>query len=265
MSIRSVLRCLAMMTALLAATAAAAAQAEPAAPAAVRVRVAHLAPFAGSDSATIAVHIDSTAVGGTMAYGGHTDYVALAGGEGDHLIEVLRDGVVVLSEPHTLADGDTSVVVVGDDNVVPLDMLVLAENTDEPGAGHAGLRITHVAVLGATINETKVDVCNETGEIFNGSAAGLRYLRTTSNRLLPIGDYDLKVTRTNAAGDCAGPVAIDPPVLTLAEGTKTNLFLVGDGANQTLAVFTFADGLIGDDGPPPTSGKLYLPVLAASS
>lgn len=265
MSIRSVLRCLFVGVALIALTATAAAQAEPAAPAAVRVRVAHLAPFAGSDSATIAVHIDGAAVGGTMAYGSHTDYVAIAGGAGDHLIEVLRDGEVVISETYTLADGDTSVVVVGDDNVVPLDLLVLAENVDEPGVGHAGLRITHAAVLGATIDDTKVDVCSQTGELFNGSAAGLRYLRTTSNRLLPIGDYDLKITRTDAAGDCAGPIAIDPPVLTLAEGTKTNLFLVGDGHNRALAVFTFADGLIGDDGPPPSSGTLYLPVLAASS
>ncbi len=265
MSIRSVLRYLFMITALLAATTAAAAQAEPAAPAAVRVRVAHLAPFAGSDSATIAVHVDGAAVGGMMAYGGHTDYIGLAGGEGDHLIEVLRDGAAVLSETHTLVDGDASIVVVGDDDILPLALLVIDENVADPGVGRASLRITHAAILGATIDDTKVDVCSQAGEIFNGSAAGLRYLRTTTARLLHDGDYDLKITRTDAAGDCAGPIAIDPPVLTLAEGTKTNLFLVGDGHNRALAVFTFANGLIGDDGPLPASGKLYLPVLAASS
>jgi len=265
MSIRSVLRCLFVGAALIALTTTTAAQAEPAAPAAVRVRVAHLAPFAGSDSATIAIHVGGAAVGGEMAYGGHTDYIALAGGEGDRLIEVLRDGAVVISETHTLADGDTSIVVVGDDNILPLDLLVIDENVADPGIGRASLRVTHTAVIGATIDETKVDVCSQAGELFSSSAAGLRYLRTTTARLLHDGDYDLKITRTAAAGDCAGPVAIDPPVLTLAEGTKTNLFLVGDGHNRALAVFTFADGLIGDDGPGPSSGTLYLPMLAASS
>ena len=46
----------------------------PNAPTAARVRIAHLAPFAGSDSATITVHIDGAAVGGALAYGDHTDY-----------------------------------------------------------------------------------------------------------------------------------------------------------------------------------------------
>ncbi|HOU39994.1 MAG TPA: DUF4397 domain-containing protein [Promineifilum sp.] len=263
MSNRSILRCLFIVAVL--AVSVAAAQAEPNAPAAVRVRVAHLAPFDGSDAASIAVHVDGAAVGGTMAYGGHSAYITLPGAAGDHLIEVLRDGAVVLAEPHALADGDTSIVVIGDDSQVPLDLLVLDENLAEPGVGRAGLRITHVAAIGATIDDTKVDICSQTGELFNATAAGLRYTRTTSYRLLPVGDYDLKITRLNAGGSCLGPVVIDPPVLTLAEGTKTTLFLVGDGTNQTLAVFTFADGLIGDDNPPATGGTLFLPVLAASS
>jgi len=265
MSIRTVPRCLFVVAVLLMTATAAVAQAEPAALAAVRVRVAHLAPFDGSDSATIAVRIDDAAVGGTMAYGAHTDYIALAGGEESRLIEVLRDGEVIISEGHTLADGDTSIVVIGDDDLVPLDLLVIGENVDDPGEGRAGLRVTHVAVLGATIEETKVDVCSQDGDIFNSSAAGLRYPRTTGNRLLPADDYDLKITRTNVAGDCAGLTVINPPPLTLAEGTKTNLFLVGDGANQTLAVFTFELGLIGDDNPQPAGGTLFLPMLAASS
>lgn len=263
MPIRSILRCF-FAVAVLAVTAAAA-QAEPTAPLAVRVRVAHLAPFDGSNAASIAVHVDGAAVGGTMAYGGHSDYVSLPTGEGDHLIEVLRDGAVVLSQTSAFVDGDTSVIVIGDEAQVPLGVLVLSENLGEPGVGRAGLRITHIAAIGTTIDATKVDVCSQTGEVFNGSATGLRYTRTTSYRLLPIGDYDLKITRTNAGGACAGPVVIDPPVITLTEGTRTTLYLVGDGTNQTLAVFTFADGLIGDDNPPPTGGKLFLPVLAASS
>lgn len=264
MFIRAVLRYLLVGTTLIIFTAAASAQARPAAPVAVRVRVAHLAPFTGSDSATIAITIDGAAAGGTMAYGGHSDYIGLAGGEGERLIEVLRDGAVIISETRTLTDGDHSVVVIGNDNLVPLSLLVLDENVETPSPGRAGLRITHVAVIGATIDETRVDVCSQEGVPFSSNGASLRYPRTTGNRLLLAGDYDLKITRTNDAGDCAGTVLIDPPSITLAEGTKTNLFLVGDGVNRTLAVFTFAAGLIGDDGPPPSSGKLFLPLLAGS-
>ena len=234
------------------------------APTAVRVRIAHLAPFAGSDNATITVEIDGAAVGGTLKYGDHTAYVALAGAAGPRTVEVFRDGVVALTDSVTLADGDSSLVVTGDDDQVPLDVLVINDTLADPGEGMVGLRVTHVAAIGATIEATQVDVCSQEGQIFHGSAAGLRYNRTTTYRLIPANTYDLKVTRfidiENA--ECSGAVVIDPPPIPLAEGTKTTLFLVGDGNNQPLAVFTFDAGLIGDDSP--TESRLYLPAVRAN-
>ena len=232
------------------------------APTAVRVRIAHLAPFPGSDNATITVEINGTAVGGTLKYGDHTTYVALAGAAGPRTVEVLRDGVVTLTDSVTLADGDSSLILTGDDDQVPLDVLVINDTLAEPGEGMVGLRVTHVAAMGATIEATQVDVCSQEGQIFHSSAAGLRYNRTTAYRLIPANTYDLKITRFIEDAECSGAVVIDPPPIPLAEGTKTTLFLVGDGNNQPLAVFTFDAGLIGDDSS--TESRLFLPAIRAN-
>jgi hypothetical protein len=256
---RSIWPRLLALAALLLGVGVAAAQDAPAAPAAVRVRIAHLAPFAGSDSATIAVQVGGAAVGGMLAYGDHSAYQTLAAGPGTHTIQVLRDGAVAVSEAVTFDDGDASIIVTGDENNVALSVLVLDDDLAAPGAGQVGLRVTHVAAIGATIEATQVDVCSQDGAIFHSSAAGLRYNRTSAYRLIPANTYDLKVTRYNEATPCAGSVLIDPPAVALAEGTKTTLFLVGDGPNQPLAVFTFDEGLIGDDSP--TESMLYLPAI----
>ena len=232
------------------------------APTAVRIRIAHLAPFPGSDNATITVEINGTAVGGTLKYGDHTTYVALAGAAGPRTVEVLRDGVVALTDSVTLADGDSSLILTGDDDQVPLDVLVINDTLADPGEGMVGLRVTHVAAMGATIEATQVDVCSQEGQIFHSSAAGLRYNRTTAYRLIPANTYDLKITRFIENAKCSGAVVIDPPPIPLAEGTKTTLFLVGDGNNQPLAVFTFDAGLIGDDSS--TESRLFLPAIRAN-
>ncbi len=253
-------RLVALLTLLLAAGVAGA-QDAPTTPTAVRIRIAHLAPFAGSDSATIQIQIDGAAVGGTLAYGDRTAYLPLSGAAGARSVQVLRDGAVALTDSIMLADGDNSLAVIGDDNNVPLDVLVVDDNLSGPEEGKASLRVTHVAAIGATIEATRVDVCNQDGILFNPSSAGLRYNRTSSDKDIDPNAYDLKVTRFNEANPCTGALVIDPPPIPLAAGTKTNLFLVGDGTNQPLAVFTFEEGLIGDDSP--TQRQLNLPVVLA--
>lgn len=256
---RSILPRLLALVLLLLIVGVAGAQDAPTAPTAVRVRVAHLAPFAGSDSATIAVKVAGAAIGGTLAYGDHTGYQALAAGQGTHTIQVVRDGAVAITEAVTFDDGDASIIVTGDDDNVALAVLVLDDDLAAPGEGQTGMRVSHVAAMGATIEATQVDVCSQGGVIFHSSAAGLRYNRTSAYRLIDAGTYDLKVTRFVEDNPCTGPVVIDPPAITLAEGAKTTLFLVGDGPNQPLAVFTFEEGLIGDGSR--VESMLYLPAI----
>lgn len=260
---RSILPRLLALVALLLGVSVAGAQDAPAAPAAVRVRIAHLAPFAGSDSATIAVQIDGVAVGGTLAYGDHTAYLTPAGAAGPRNVQVLRDGAVALTASVTLADGDNSLIVTGGASDLPLGVLALDDNLADPGVGNAGLRVTHVAPIGNTIPATQVDVCTQDGVSFHNSAVGLRYNRSSAYRIIPANTYDLKITRfVNEDTPCVGTVVIDPPPITLNEGSKTTLFLVGDGTNQPRAVFTFEDGLIGDGSP--TESQLNLPVVFAN-
>jgi hypothetical protein len=172
---------------------------------AVRVR-AHLAPSPVPITPRLP-EINGTAVGGTkMAI----IPVARRSRRAAHC-RVLRDGVVALTDSVTLADGDSSLILTGDDDQVPLDVLVINDTLADPGEGMVGLRVTHVAAMGATIEATQVDVCSQEGQIFHSSAAGLRYNRTTNYRLIPANTYDLKITRFIEDAECSGAVVIGRP------------------------------------------------------
>jgi hypothetical protein len=256
------------LLAILLTAAVAAAQDSPTAPTAVRVRVAHLAPFPGSDNANITVRINGTPRAANLAYGGRTDYVTLGGGAGNRVVEVVRNGTVLNTRTVMLEDGDSSIIVIGNEDEVAIGVLVVNDSQPEPGETETGLRVFHVAPIGATIDATRVDVCSQDGIIFNDLARGLRFGRNSplaGYKPLPIGTYDLKVTRYVATTECAGTLLIDPPPLSLGAGVGTTLYLVGDGPNQPLAVFTFAAGLIGDGNPPPTGAKLFLPVAVSQN
>lgn len=255
---RSSLARLIVLAALLLVASVAAATAAPAAPTAARVRVAHLAPFPGSSNATISVQIAAAPVGGTLAYGDRTNYITIPGGAGNYNATVLHNDGVVYSEPITLTDGDASLVVIGDQTQVPLDILLLDETLPDPGPGAGGIRFVHVAAIGATIDATRVDVCFQDGDPFHNTGNAFRYLRTTAYRVLPAGPYDFKFPRYNEANPCAGEVLIDPPPLPIATGARRTVYLVGDGNNQPLANFTFGEGIIGSEA---GNTKLYLPSL----
>lgn len=254
---RSSLARLITLAALLLLAGAAATQAAPEAPTAARVRVAHLAPFLGSNNANISVQVAAAPIGGNMRYGDRTDYVNVAGGAGDYIATVLHQGGIIYSEPITLTDGDSSIIVVGDQTQVPLDILLVDDTLADPGPGAGGLRFVHVAALGATIDATRVDVCFQDGDPFHNTSLAFRYLRTTAYRLLPAGPYDTKITRYNEANPCGGEVLINPPPLMVSVGARRTVYLVGDGTNQDLAVFTFGEGIIASEG----DQRLFLPTL----
>lgn len=254
----SLARLIVLVTLLLAGTAAVQAQSNtPNAPTATRVRVAHLAPFPNSNNATISVQIAAAPVGGTLAYSNRTNYVTIPGGAGTYNATVLHNGGVVYSESITLTDGDASLIVIGDQTQVPLDILVVDDALADPGPGAGGIRFVHVAAIGATIDATRVDVCFQDGDPFHNTGNAFRYLRTTAYRILPAGPYDFKFPRYNETTPCSGEVLIDPPPLMIATGARRTVYLVGDGTNQETAVFTFEDGIIASQ----AGSKLFLPTL----
>lgn len=250
----SLARLIVLAALLMVAVGAAAAQA---APTAARVRVAHLAPFLGSNNATISVQVAAAPIGGNLAYGGRTNYVTVAGGPGDYIATVLHQGGIIYSEAITLTEGDSSIIVVGDQTQVPLDILLVNDTLADPGPGAGGLRFVHVAALGATIDATRVDVCFQDGDPFHNTSLAFRYLRTTAYRLLPAGPYDTKIARYNETTPCSGEVLINPPPLMVGVGARRTVYLVGDGTNQDLAIFTFGEGIIASEG----DQRLFLPTL----
>lgn len=231
-----------------------------AAPLAVRLRVAHLAPFAASgEDATLSVEINGTPLPTDLDYGDHLDYQSLAAGPGDYQIQVSLDGGVIISKTVTLADGDNSLAIIGDMNNTPADVWALSDTVAPPGAGRTVLRVAHAAPIGATIDETRVDVCTQDGVPFDNSANNLRYRQASSFKSIPAATYDLKITRAVESAPCSGDIVIDPPEIELANGAITTLYLIGDGTNRPMAVFTFQEGIIGE--PEPTNGTIFVPAI----
>lgn len=258
---RMSLLCLMALAAVLLLAGRAHAQAGPAAPEAIRLRVAHLAPFPGSSTANISITVNGAAVASGLAFGGRTDYQAIAGDPGSFTVEVLRDGASIHSQSVNLIDGNHSLVFIGDTTQVPLALWVIDDTRATPPPGTGELRVAHAAAIGATIPATLVDVCSQDGQPFQPGSNGLRYFRATAYRQLSIGEYDLKITRRTSDTACAGSLLVDLPPWALPEGTATTLYLVGDGVNQPLNGFTFADGLLLDEPPPPVESRAFIPAL----
>lgn len=233
----------------------------PAAPTAIRVRVAHLAPFPGSSANDITIALNGVTLGASMSYGDKTDYQTVAGAPGTFTVEVTRQGAPVdlLTDAVTLVDGDQSLVLIGDITQIPLDVLLADDTRDPPPAGRGDLRVAHAAAIGNSNDTTKVEVCSQDGLPFQPGADALRYNRTTTFKQLDAGEYDLKVMRFVEDPACSGQLAIDLPLVTLPSAAVTTLYLVGDGTNHPLTGFTFADGLLGEQ--PPEQSQVMIPAL----
>lgn len=228
---------------------------------ATRVRIAHLAPFvAGGENSTVTIELNNTPLSAGLGYGDREDYSSLVSGPGNYQINVSFAGGTIISKTVTLDDGDYSLAIIGDMNLVPADLLTLPDNADPPAAGRTILRVAHTAPIAATADETRVDVCTQDGIPFDNSANNLRYKQASSYKSIPAATYDLKITRAVEDAPCTGQIVIDPPEIALPEGAITTLYLVGDGTNRPKAVFSFEEGIIGVD-PEPHNGFIFFPTI----
>jgi hypothetical protein len=229
----------------------------PQAPDAVRIRIVHLAPFAGSSTDNMTVTINGNPVGGAIQYSEWIDYQTMPGGPGDYTVAAFRNGNPFASKVFTLPDGDHTIAIIGNLEVggtLP-QLWHYSDVVEPPDLGKTKLRVVHVASIGATLAETSVDVCNQAGVLFTPTALDLRYREATIFVSFNPGTYDFKMTRwiDGALTPCTGAVVIDPIPITLNDGVITTMFLVGDNINQEAQAFTFALGLIpNDDTPDPT-------------
>ncbi len=244
------------------------ADAQPAGVNATTIRFAHLAPFAPSINGTrVTVKLDGANVITNFGYGDKTAYQSVT--TGTHQIQVLQGTTPIIDANVNLAAGAFSIIIVGDNNLVPRALWVVDDNEPPPAAGTATLRVAHAAVLGSTIDATRVDVCRQDGQPMNwASALGLRYVRVTDYRrnLTPM-TYDLKITR-HVSDDqpCAGEIVIDLPPIMLGPQVTT-IYLVGDGTNRPLGYFLFDTSqqpptpTPSPTPPPPGAFKSFIPSI----
>lgn len=116
-----------------------------------------------------------------------------------------------------------------------------------PTAGTGLVRVIHLAPFNATVANTAIDICTQSGNPVAG-LTGLVYLAQSGYITLAPGLYDWTV----GAPGC-GTVALDLPAFTLQPGMVLTLLVVG-GGNQPLSSVLLVE----------QAGQqlLYLPLIA---
>jgi hypothetical protein len=202
---------------------------------AANLQVAHLAPFGPNTAVTVTV--DSTPLLPDFEFGDSTGYVPLEAGV-DHLIQVFPAGSAApaISETVNLTHAmDFSAIAIGGANGWDLDLLLLEdENTPATGTpGAAKVRIGHLAPFAATITDTVADVWVNGGVFL----PDVPYLAITGYTELVPGKYELELTPGDGTLRVFGPAS-----LMLHPDDIASVFAVGDGANESVAIFVWPNG-----------------------
>jgi hypothetical protein len=204
---------------------------------AANLQVAHLAPFAAGAGTAVTVTVDTTPLLPDFEFGDSTGYVPLEAGV-DHLIQIFPAGnaTPAISATVNLTHAmDFSAIAFGGANGWDLDLLLL-ENDNTPATGTPGaakVRIGHLAPFADTITKTVADVWVNGGVFLND----VPYLAVTGYTELVPGKYELELTPGDGTLRVFGPAS-----LMLHTDDIASVFAVGDGANQSVAIFVWPNG-----------------------
>ena len=228
-----------------------------------RVRVAHLAPFAAAGGATgLTISLDGLPQPGILKYGDAQDYQILLAEPESIRFEVTSGSLTLLDLTMFLAEGDQSLVILGDNDLVPFDLYLLADTPVIVPAGKVALRIAHAAPIASSVVESRIDICRQDGKPFDYTAHNIRYKRVSRYLTLPAEPLDIYFALADPLLPCTGTAFFDPPPIDLPAGATLTLYLAGDGINRPFALYTFEQGLISvKTGWDPS--RTYLPSLAA--
>ncbi len=201
------------------------------------VQIAHLAPFAMDPNTVVSVRVDGDPVPAlaNVAFGDSTGYLSLPAGE--RLVEIFPAGATEPAIAGTfdlMEDAAYTLIAIGGANDWPLALLPLADDMMPPTAGHAKVRIGHLAPFAAGEAATAVDIRFSDGTLILGDVT---YGDVTPYLELEEGVYDFMIT--TPGGDT---VLINPMPLEIEDGDILSLFAVGDGANQPLGIFALPAG-----------------------
>lgn len=231
-----------------------------------RVRIAHLAPFAATVSATrVTVSANGQSLG-QFRYGDYSNFITLSGGAGTYEITITAGETVIATTSITLDEGKYSLLIVGGGSDLDVTAMTLAEDATGPAPGKTALRFAHVAPFANTLDGSRVDFCSVADKPFDNSSNGLPYRKASRFKDIPPGTYDnLKVSRANIGSPCTGALLMNVPAVTLPEGRITTLFFIGMPSAPAggYNVFTFEDGIIGYV-PEPDVNQVFLPMTTTS-
>jgi len=191
-----------------------------------RVRVLHLAPFAGG-AAPVHVRVNDTRVLENLAYFALSEELPLE--EGPYRLAIDRPG----TPPTELASLEVelergrgyTVAAIGGANGLPLRLVLLPDLTGPPPFS-AQLRVLHAAPIGVGVRG-QLDLRDERNFVFGGQAE----MPFGTEALLSI---DGGVYRLRFTGRGGGEPIIPASALILPVGRATTLFVTGDGINQSL-------------------------------
>jgi hypothetical protein len=194
-----------------------------------RLRVAHLAPFAGEVGDTsVSVWLDGLEVLSDLMFGDTTDYLEVPAGM--YNVAIIPTGTMTPAITGTLmlASGiDFTAAAVGNVAPQPLDLRVTADD-NMPSPGMVRLRVVHAAPFAAGDVLTEVDVRTDEGDVFEG-LENVAYGDVSGYLEIDPATYDLMVTTPGG-----GTTLLDIPPLALAAGDVATLYVVGDVVNQPL-------------------------------
>lgn len=224
------------------------------------IRIAHLAPFS-DENTDVDIYINEILIAPGKSFNASTQYFESPTSE--LLVRVAISGTqnFVISETVTLADDtDYTLLITGDGERQPLDVIQIEDDNTAPADGNFKLKLGHVAPFATDLNETLVDIRLEDGTLL---LADVAYGDVNAFVELPVGVYDINVTTPGGETTLIDivPVEYDP-------GEIISLFAYGDGINQPLGAFVYPDVSFGFplslEGvvPPPGDPRLYVAHLA---
>jgi hypothetical protein len=199
------------------------------------------------------VRVNSQPALQNFIFGQLTGYIELPAG--DHLIEILPTGTdtVAISGTVSLDPAvDYTLAAIGNETLQPLELFTLIDDNVAPESG-GKVRIVHLAPFAAELDDTRVDICTQDGQVVDG-LTGIPYKGFTDPYLeLPTGSYDLIVA---AAGSSCETILIDLPAFHLDEGEILSVFATGDGLNFPPSAVFFPEQVM---------YKIYLPLVFKSA
>lgn len=200
-----------------------------------QLQLAHLAPFAMDPGTAVTITVNGIDVLTNVEFADSTGYLPVPAGSAQVQIFAGASTTPAISTTVVLTTGTKyTAVAVGGANGWPLDLKLLTDDDTPPPAGHAKVRVGHVAPFAAGPLYTGASVRLQDGTIL---APYVHCGLIGGYTPLPAGTYDLKITSADGS-----TTLIDVMPVDLNAGDIVSVFAVGDGSNQPLGGFSLPQG-----------------------